>query len=993
MSIQDCPPVNPVPEISGIELPAPRQGDNPEIEERPRAIGKIITAVDSENFTRLSVEALEQNPTPFGDSAAPIAPLGIPAPQLGTRVVRPKNWVNYNSDSRGVVDDRFRYESRSFWRTVFSERGDRRVILNQFEYCPDSAFKRNGRQFIANDSLSFKVNIVGNTRTWDVSQENEGDILDGFFKRQTLYIEANQRYFPNATLGPFPGFSKEFWDYWVNGGNIEVPLGEEGVAFIGPLFETGRTFLDHTFIMTAPMYPKELENIIAINKPSIGIIEAEYNFRISNYEDSLSRIARGQSENVPLLPNMYTFLLEGRNPQENNLDFQQHITLLNRIKDVGENEKGEYFDKWSREYNRIHFDTPREIQRLNNKFKRIILSSNDIDILNSYNEKRFLFPMYVDLQFSTDRQNIIADAIKQAQLTTSLINAMSLDAIEEEPNIQVDNVALGNRLRGLRGGLRGTGGSFSYDQARNSVDNQINPAPPSQQRNSLVSEDIRFSPPQTSPATPQEGVEEIHRPITKQFHFATQIVSNIDIPRITVGMRSNQRTKILDINKWWRSFRDTINLDQNSIFEDSVLLSTSLPEIFTSSDQQYNFVKSILTLIFSGKLRETIKNRLRTFEEIMRGTPAYSETIFYKIAKYRTTSVGYTVGDPIQEIFVPNTSDLDIFRYIDTQVAYGEGYLYNVHAYELVFGTQYEYRTVQNQETFVLPDSPYALAEVFLSPSIQLVEVPFFMSARQTVIDKPPMPPNINIIPYKNVDNQILFNVDTVVGETVAHPIIINDSDNDQILKIRRARDLEEDEPIEFKTDDIMESIEVYRITSKPKSYSDFSNGLHQTISSDIADEFSLDYSSDLESQYLPSVSFIDDILPNVKYYYTIRAIDFRGHFSNPSPVYLVEMISRDGVNFPRIKIVDFEEEDRERSTITMKKYIKISPSVLQKSLNVSNIDEIRTAGDAEVTLGSGEESLFARHPNKNKIKVRLTSKLTGKKIDFNLNFTHKHDQ
>ena len=59
--------------------------------------------------------------------------------------------------------------------------------------------------------------------------------------------------------------------------------------------------------------------------------------------------------------------------------------------------------------------------------------------------------------------------------------------------------------------------------------------------------------------------------------------------------------------------------------------------------------------------------------------------------------------------------------------------------------------------------------------------------------------------------------------------------------------------------------------------------------------------------------------------------------------------------------------------------------------MNIANGSEIDTAEDAVISLGGAEVGLFERFPNKKRIKVRLISKSSGKKIDINLNFSHRH--
>ena len=61
---------------------------------------------------------------------------------------------------------------------------------------------------------------------------------------------------------------------------------------------------------------------------------------------------------------------------------------------------------------------------------------------------------------------------------------------------------------------------------------------------------------------------------------------------------------------------------------------------------------------------------------MMAGKEAYNETIMYEIVR--------TGGTP-QSIFVVNSDELDILKYVDTQVKYNTEYKYRVYAHQLIF--------------------------------------------------------------------------------------------------------------------------------------------------------------------------------------------------------------------------------------------------------------------------------------------------------------------
>ena len=112
------------------------------------------------------------------------------------------------------------------------------------------------------------------------------------------------------------------------------------------------------------------------------------------------------------------------------------------------------------------------------------------------------------------------------------------------------------------------------------------------------------------------------------------------------------------------------------------------------------------------------------------------------------------------------------------------------------------------------------------------------------------------------------------------------------------------------------------------------------------------------------------------KYFYIFRAVDPHGHVSNPTAIYEVELIDEAGAVKPKIRTVDFKKPDLTDDVKDVKKYIMIRPSV--KQLYNSQNPEV--------------DSIFSSGLNKKrkKYKLRLTSKMTGKKIDVNLSFEKK---
>jgi hypothetical protein len=344
---------------------------------------------------------------------------------------------------------------------------------------------------------------------------------------------------------------------------------------------------------------------------------------------------------------------------------------------------------------------------------------------------------------------------------------------------------------------------------------------------------------------------------------------------------------------------------------------------------------------------------------MLAGEEAYNETIMYEIVR--------TGGDSAQRIFVPNVEDLDIMRYADTQVKYDRDYTYEIYAHQLIVGSSYKYYNFN-----VSTNSKLALFAVEYEPSLQIARLPIF---NQTVriLDNAPVFPDVSIIPFKGVTDRILINLNGNMGKYELEPIIMSDADNEFISNYRDARGLSGADPILYESDDPVSEFEIYRSTNAPLSYADLGTQLLTTVSSDVA----------------TSVSFVDNVSPNTKYYYTFRSIDVHGNRSNPTDVYVIELVQFEGMIFFNQSIYEFgsEEYNNVKTEKTFKRYFQINPNLIQ-----SLIDYEKTFPDGDtssalkatsVSVGRADTPVWDK-----RFKLRITSKNSGKKFD--INFTCK---
>jgi len=279
----------------------------------------------------------------------------------------------------------------------------------------------------------------------------------------------------------------------------------------------------------------------------------------------------------------------------------------------------------------------------------------------------------------------------------------------------------------------------------------------------------------------------------------------------------------------------------------------------------------------------------------------------------------------------------------------------------------------------------------YILPSVKLIQVPIFDAPDVAIFNKPPASPDIDIVPYRAIDNQALINMNE---QTSTHrsqtPVFIENEDIDAHMFLTRSQYLSEwidvdpnileplDIPIVFGNDDFPSSYEVYRIETPPESYADFAGGLHHIAS--LTDENGKPLAS--------SASLIDALIPNRKYYYTFRIRDTHGQPSNPTDVYQVELVNDGSAVFMLFEVYNFPETPL-NLVKDVRRYLKLAPAIAQSLVNMPRSGLLDESGEPSATaknktihLGIPSPSTWGR-----KYKFRLMSKKTGRKIDINIDF------
>jgi len=410
-----------------------------------------------------------------------------------------------------------------------------------------------------------------------------------------------------------------------------------------------------------------------------------------------------------------------------------------------------------------------------------------------------------------------------------------------------------------------------------------------------------------------------------------------------------------------------------------------------------SFSQVLMYLITKGKLQKILKEKSRSYQEIIEGKPAHSETIFYRVAKHRIDSNGNPTVSPIQNYWVTNPVDAQKIVLYDTQVKYDKSYRYLIFAYVMVIGSEYQYKNLDLQG---VEDNLWQTScDVETKPNLKLIQVPYYGFANTEdsdlfIYDDPPPAPDAAFYPIRGNDTRIKIFLNGNVDRYEMYPIFLLPDDEQKYDKVRRYQKKTVEEKIKFETDDMAASFEIFRIdpdpltgvVTPPESYKDFETHLHMIVN---------------DANPKATGFAMDRLVPNKKYYYCFRTIDSKGNVSNPSAVFEVEIQSQPGISlgFPTIKIYEMSEKEPKVATRPFRRYLYLKATTPQVTIPTTDDGPSTAIGTKIGDLGVANEKIFALensqgNPNEaKKFKIRLTSRQTGRKIDVNVRFVYKQTE
>tara|TARA_R110002020_G_scaffold343735_3_gene558088 strand:- start:50 stop:2965 length:2916 start_codon:yes stop_codon:yes gene_type:complete len=429
----------------------------------------------------------------------------------------------------------------------------------------------------------------------------------------------------------------------------------------------------------------------------------------------------------------------------------------------------------------------------------------------------------------------------------------------------------------------------------------------------------------------------------------------------------------------------------------------------------------------------------------------YYETLAYRVEKIGGEATGDSpTQNTIQNFWFFNAEEKTEINLRDSQVKYGEAYTYKVYAYVLVAGIKYNFSDLRltrnigvydhessgNQyqclefydPTTDLPadqlyetwednslsgsntyasnsqittqgmasDADDFLADFYVNyePNLKLIEVPMFTKTLK-VLDNPPNTFDVN--PYQINDNSqtigFMINYETfyvcdncdpdyettglgdIPGTT--YPSAISSADESIRSDYLNGRDILSGSYLDLQSVSRQRYFEAYRLDEKPTSISDFDGNKVSTIDLKIP-----------SSKYTySSADFRDRIKTNHKYYYLFRFVNEQGIPGHLSEIYETQLVNDGGYQYAVFNILfpsDLGEDVFVNPVKPLKKVFQLQPNISQVVLDTSEVDFAGLAiNEAEnVTVGGAEDPIWDQT-----FKLRLTSKKTGKKIDFNITY------
>jgi len=437
---------------------------------------------------------------------------------------------------------------------------------------------------------------------------------------------------------------------------------------------------------------------------------------------------------------------------------------------------------------------------------------------------------------------------------------------------------------------------------------------------------------------------------------------------------------VTDDNLWKSQPNENMSNEEN-------LAMLHLGQFYHAQERLENFVD------FFDEAKQFLVATQRSYRDILNGRLCDSEVLGFRIEKMHAET-----QEVIQNFYFFNNPEVEDFDFIDSQILYGQEYIYKIFTINFVQGTKYFYET-DEELIEASGDNPPNYIRQYVSENVDsdgahtgrydlklpvimkthycVIEAPFF-EQRVLVADLPPLPPHTLFArgehPADLSRANLMIFFKEQFGRVSKRPTPIREGDEEIIAKMKRVQNVAPSGRfLEYRSDSIPTHYQMFLSAEVPTSYSDFSDKVFVETSREYPY-----YGISLEK--------------GTSVYACYRSKDFAG-ISYPSTIY---KISVDEVGFWTISEYQFEEGSDE---LTFQRVLEIGVSDEQSTINVStSADYNNLEGASELTetsrgtdgvsLGDlpSEESVWDR-----RFRFRATSTSTGRALEIEATFAQEN--
>lgn len=377
-------------------------------------------------------------------------------------------------------------------------------------------------------------------------------------------------------------------------------------------------------------------------------------------------------------------------------------------------------------------------------------------------------------------------------------------------------------------------------------------------------------------------------------HLMVDFVVNRHNVRSEIGQFGYQEISVNSINEQstnqiirsWKFW----NISQVSTAQDVIIQDTILSNFQTDFvlDDFFECVNPINTDEYVAS-RQDIKDSL---SEKVNQMSDYSEVelLFYKVEKHDTDGLVQTFWTTV--LSTAGSS----FEFIDTQVKVGKEYTYRCYGYYLHF-------TNSSQDT-------------------RLTEVPLFSQSFK--IEQPSLPrPQVQFVNVKDSKDEIRIFLNQSANFEDMQFYGLNAGERDAFISRHEMYDItQEKNRFVYETD--VGRYQIYKMNEQPLM------GENNDPYANIVPNSTL---FEINGRYNSTAGYFSDTLvPFKKYYYVFRAVNNYGYFSNPSPIYEVELTKDADETFLNTNVVGFADPNIDKYLLskTMMRLMQVVPSPAQ---------------------------------------------------------------